>query len=225
MIKRLPLLILLLRILIPCDLLAQNDKDFGIWYKFNTTLGVSKKIDASVSTEFRTFRNAGTLEEGLIEAGAGYELTKFLSAGASYRFSLVKENDSEYHPEHKLFIETRASAKPGDFTLQARFKYQIRFKTYFEEVIDKIPDHNLRVRLKTTYRTPSFPVNPWVFAETFIPTYPESEKFVGILRLGTGIEYVISKKHSIDLSYVFRRDYIPDIYDENILSIEYNLDF
>ncbi|MBN2632837.1 MAG: hypothetical protein JXR66_04735, partial [Bacteroidales bacterium] len=85
MIKR--LLILLLTILIPYNTLAQSDEDFGIWYKFSSTLGISKKIDASISTELRTFRNAGTIEEGLIEAGAEYKLTGFLTAGAAYRFS------------------------------------------------------------------------------------------------------------------------------------------
>ncbi|MBN1107524.1 MAG: hypothetical protein JXR66_00945, partial [Bacteroidales bacterium] len=80
-------------------------------------------------------------------------------------------------------------------------------------------------RIKATYRTSSFPVNPWVFAETFFPTYPETDKLIGIMRLGTGIEYSISKRHSIDLSYVFRRDYIPDLYDVNLLVLEYNIDF
>jgi hypothetical protein len=203
---------------------AQKD-DFGVWYTVNTDFGLSKKLDAGVSAELRTFRNAGTIEEGLIEAGLEYKLTEVFSAGASYRFASVLENDSRYHPEHKMFLETKASVKPGHFTLQARLKYQIRFRTYFEEVSDKIPDHILRVRLKTTYRTPSFPVNPWFFGEAFFPTYPNTEKMIEIIRIGAGADYNIAKNHSLELSYVFRRDYVPDIFNEHIMSLGYNFSF
>lgn len=215
---------LILLFVISASSLAQEN-DFGVWYTVNTDFGISKKLNAGITAEVRTFRNAGKIEEALLEAGAEYKLTSFLSAGASYRFAEALEDDSRYHPEHKLFLETKADVKPGRFTIQARIKYQIRFRTYFEEVSDKIPDQKLRFRLKTTYRTPSFPVNPWVFAETFIPTYPETDKFIAVLRMGTGVEYKISKNHSLEISYVFRRDYIPKLYNINLLNVGYNLSF
>jgi hypothetical protein len=210
--------------LLPLTAGAQSD-DFGIWYSATARLGITARLDADISAELRTYNNAGKVEQGFLEAGFNYKLTDFLSAGASYRLTEAIEDDSRYHPQHKLFLEVKGNLKPGNFTVQGRVRYQIRFKTYIEDAEDKIPDHTVRLKLKAVYRTTAFPLNPYLYSETFIPVFRNSEKLIGKNRFGAGVEYSISKKHSIEAGYIFQRDYLPHLIDEHIIQAGYTFSF
>ncbi len=222
MIKRWALLIFAL--LIPAAAGAQDD-DFGIWYSANVKAGVTQKIDAEICAELRTFNNAGKVEQGFLETGLEYKLTDYFSVEGAYRITSAFEDDSKYHFQHKFFLGLKGNVKLGNFTIQGRFRFQARVRTYLEEVEDKYPDYTGRFRLKTTYRTPSFPVNPFVYFETFIPMNKEPERFIGKNRYAGGIEYKISKKHSVEAAYIFQRDYLPGINDEHIINFGYNFKF
>ena len=215
----------LLALLLPLAAGAQDD-DFGIWYSATAKVGITNRIDADISAELRTYNNAGKIEQGFLEAGVDYKLTGFLSAGASYRITeAFEEDDSKYHPQHKIFLELKANIKPGNFTFQGRVRYQTRFKTYFQDADDEIPDHTLRIRLKAIYRTPALPLNPFIYSETFIPLFRDSERLVGKNRLAAGVEYKITGRHSIEAAYLFQRDWLPKLADEHIINVGYNFKF
>ena len=204
---------------------AAQDSDFGIWYSAGAKAGVTQKIDAEIAAEIRTFNNAGKVEQGFLEAGVEYKFTDWISAEPSYRITSAMEDDSQYHLQHKLFFDLKSSIKAGRLTFQGRYRFQTRIRTYHVEVDDKYPDLTSRIRLKIILRTQAFPLNPFLYAETFIPMNKEPEKFIGKNRFATGVEYKISKKHSLDLVYAFERDYLPSVSDLNILNIGYNYTF
>ena len=219
--KQLPAVFLLLLPFVA----ASQDNDFGIWYSVNVKAGITQKLNAEVSAEVRTFENAGKVEQGFLEAGLEYKLIKYLSVEGSYRFTNALEDDSKYYFQHKFFLGFKGNLKAGNFTFQGRFRFQTRVRTYLEEVEDKYPDYTGRIRLKATYRTQAFPLNPYIYFETFIPLNKEPERFISKNRFAGGIEYKISKKHSIEAGYIFQRDYLPKLNDENIIQIGYNLNF
>jgi hypothetical protein len=204
--------------------LSQSN-DFGIWYSVGLKHEIGNKLELNVSAVVRTFENAGRVDQGFLEAGVDYKLLKFLNAGLYYRLSDALEDDSKYHIQHKLFLDVRGTAKLSDLSLSARLRFQSRFRTYFEYVDDKIPDYTLRLKLKAGYNTPSFPVNPYVYYEPFFPLNKDPERVLGKFRAAAGIEFKISKKHSIDAEYIFERDYLPDISNINLISLSYNFKF
>ncbi|HNY14364.1 MAG TPA: DUF2490 domain-containing protein [Bacteroidales bacterium] len=210
--------------LLPFSAFSQK-KDFGIWYSLNIKENISEKLNADFSAELRTFKDAGKIEQYFLEAGIEYKITTFLSAQASYRLTDAYEKDTEYHLQHKIFTGLVAKAKISRLTLQGRIRFQTRFRTYIEDPEDNYPDYTARFRIKATYRTPSFPANPFLYAESFVPLNKEPEKFIGKNRFSSGIEYSISKKHSIEAAYIFQRDYLPKLSDEHIINISYNLSF
>ena len=211
-------------LLLPLSAGAQDD-DFGLWYTANVKAGVTQKLNAEVSLELRTFENAGKVDQGFFEAGLEYKLIDYLSVAGSYRLTDELEDDSKYYLQHHFIVDLKGSLKPGNFTLQGRFRFQTRIRTYLVEVEDQYPDYAGRIRLKATYRTQSFPVNPYLYSEIFIPLNKEPERVIGKVRFAGGIEYRIFKKHSIDLSYILQRDYMPDIYNKHIIQIGYNFSF
>jgi hypothetical protein len=55
--------------------------------------------------------------------------------------------------------------------------------------------------------------------------FRQSERVVEKNRFMGGIGYNISKKNSLELEYMFQRDYFPHISDINVVSVGYNLKF
>jgi hypothetical protein len=217
-------LFLLLFLLCTASISFSQD-DFGIWYGINGEHKLVKNLALDLSGTIRTFQNASKIDEAFLEAGLTYKFNKYLAAGASYRFTEFYEDDNSYHPRHKWFADLKGSLPLGDFELSARFRFQQRYKTYFEDDNDKIADNHGRIKVKAYYNIPSFPVNPYIAAEVFCPMFTETTRYVDKKRFMVGVQYNIAKKHSVELEYMFQRDFLPHISDINVVSINYDLKF
>jgi hypothetical protein len=204
--------------------ISQND-DFGVWYGISTSMSIKKKLDLEFQTQLRTFKNATKIDEGYLDGGIEYQWRKNVSFALNYRLSEVYEKDLDYHIRHKWFADIKAEHDIGNINLSGRFRLQRQDKTYFDSESDKIPDYHGRIRLKLEYKTPSFPLNPYIYVESFIRMFEYSDKRNDKNKYSAGITYKISKKQSIDAEYVFQRDYEPHLSDINLIAIEYKLKF
>ncbi len=205
--------------------LFSQKKDFGIWYNAAIEHDFTKKIEAEFTATVRTFDNASKIEEAFFEGEIAYKFTKFLSAAASYRLTENIEDDDAYHLRHKWFVGLKGDIEIWDLEFSGKVRYQERYKTYFEDEEDKIPDSHFRFKLKTTYKTPSFPVNPFIEVELFCPVFKESDIIIDKKRFSAGVEYKISKNHSVEVEYIFQRDYKPKLCDDHIISLNYKFTF
>lgn len=199
--------------------------DFGIWYNVSAEHKLVKKLQLDLSGSIRTFDNAGKIDEAFLEGGLTFKITKFLAVAGAYRFTDSREKDGTYHARHKWFADIKGDASLGRLSVAARFRFEKRYKTYFLDDNDDIPVTNGRVKLKTLYNIRSFPVNPFISAEIFVPMFTDAKRDIGKGRYMVGVEYNIAKRHSVDIAYMFQRDYLPHISDINVLSLEYNLKF
>lgn len=202
-----------------------QDTDFGIWYGVNLKHEIIKNLNLEASGMVRTFQNASSTDQWFLEIGPDYKFNDYLSFAGSYRFTRKLEDDLQLHPEHKIFFDIKGTLKLSDISFTARFRYQVKYRTYFEYIEDKIPDQTFRIRLKGSYKTPSSPLKPYIYFESFIPLNKEPERFVGKNRIAAGAELKIIKGHSVLAEYIFERDWLPTISDISIISIEYNLKF
>lgn len=225
MMMKISKLILFISILSFPFIIRAQEKDFGIWYGISAEKKLTKKIEADLSACIRTFNSAAQIEEGFIDGGISWKIIKNISVGGAYRFTLNIENDGAYHPRHKWFFDVRGSADIADLTVSGRFRLQERFKTYYEDEDDKVPDFHGRYRLKIIYNTPSFPVNPYISAEIFCPMFSDTKKKIDKERYIAGLEYKLSGNHSLEFEYLFQRDYRPDLMHDNIISINYKIEF
>jgi len=202
-----------------------QDDDFGIWYGISAEHKLIKNLEIDLSGNIRTFQNASRIDQAFIEAGLTYKFIKNISIGGSYRFTRALDKDDFYHAQHKWFIDLKGILPLGDFSISARVRLQERYKTYFLDENDKIPRTHLRYKIKVLYNIPSFPVNPYLSAEIFCPVSSDKKRSIDKNRFMAGVEYNITKKHSIDAEYMFQRDYLPHIADINVITIGYNLKF
>jgi len=190
--------------------LSQNT-DFGIWYRFNVEHSFGKKLDIKISPSIRTFNNASEIEQAFLEGEVSYKLIKYLSVSGEYRFIEYKGDDARFHIRHRWLAEIKGKGDVGQFDLSGRFRFQRRDKVYFKDDDDKIPDYYGRLRFKTVYKTPSFPINPGVSFETYSRMFEATEKFI------------VNKKNSFEIKYMFERDYLPHLININLIALTYDL--
>lgn len=202
-----------------------QETDFGIWSSVAVKYELVKNLDLDFDLNLRTYDNTSEIEEVFFDIGLTYKFNKYLSAAASYRYTQFNERLNTFYPRHKWFADIRGKLPLGDFDISARLRFEQRFKTYFKDENDKESQEHLRIKPKVLYNIPSFPVNPYVSAELFFPVFNEAKKNMDKARFIAGFEYNISKKHSLELEYIYERDSYPKLSYMNIISVNYNLKF
>jgi hypothetical protein len=200
-----------------------QEKDFGIWYGISAEHKLSGKLVIDMSADIRTFNNARKIEEAFLEGGITYNINKYASIAGSYRITDKIENNNLYYFQHKWFLDLKGNIPVGDFSFSGRLRFQIRTKTYFKDESEDHPDYTGRIKLRVVYKTPTFPVNPYLYYESFSPMFTDKTKAIEKERLAAGLDFSIAKHHSASIEYIFQRDYLPHLSDINIISITYNL--
>jgi len=199
--------------------------DFGIWYSISAEHKLSKKLEVDLAASIRTFNNASKIEEAFIEGGISYNLNKIITLSGTYRLTDNIENNNSYYFRHKSLLDFKGNLPIGNFSLTCRLRFQTGVKTYIEDEGDKHPEYTGRIKLKALYKTPSFPVNPYLYAESFCPMFSDKSGTIEKNRFAAGIEYSIAKRHSVEVEYIFQRDYVPHLSDIKVISINYKIKF
>jgi hypothetical protein len=200
-----------------------QEKDFGIWYGISAEHKLSGKLVIDLSADIRTFKNASKVDEALLEGGITYGFNKNFAVAGSYRISHNIEKNNSYYFQHKFFLDFKGNIPVENFSFNGRLRFQTRTKTYFKDISEDHPDYTGRIKLKIVYKTPVFPVNPYLYFESFTPMFSDKMRTIGKERLGAGFDFSISKQHSASLEYIFQRDYLPHLSDINIISVTYNI--
>jgi hypothetical protein len=217
-------LIILLFLSFPGSVYCQ-DSDFGLWYEVNAEKSFSKKFEVNGTFMVRTFENASFIDQAYIELGASYSLNKYVGFAASYRIGNYLEDDDMYHFRHKLFADIKGSLPVSNFVFSARLRLQIMAKTYIEDAGDDITVYDGRLKLKGVYKIPDFPVNPYLSFETFSPVFRNEGRLIDKSRSTFGVEYKITKKHLVEIGYVYQRDTYPHLSIMHIISLNYIFKF
>ena len=206
-------------------LLYSQESDFGLWYEVKAEKSLNKKFDLGASAVVRTFRDGSKIEQAYLEAGAAYNLNKYLGFAASYRIGNYAENDDLYHIRHKWFGDIKGSFPVKRFQFSARLRLQIIDKVYTENPSDNKADYDGRLKLKGIYKIPKFPLDPYASFETFTPVFRSSDRLIDKSRTTVGLEYKINKKNFINTEYIYERDNSPDLSVMHIISLSYTFKF
>jgi len=206
-------------------LLYSQESDFGLWYEVNAEKSLNKKFDLEATTQIRTFRNGSKIEQAYFEAGATYNLNKYLGFAVLYRIGNYAEDDDLYHIRHKWFGDIKGSLPVKRFHFSARLRLQVMDRVYTENQSDNKAEYDGRMKLKAIYKIQKFPVDPYVTFETFTPVFRNSGRLIDKCRTTIGLEYKINKKNFINTEYINERDNSPELSIMNIISLSYTFKF
>lgn len=202
-----------------------QDDDFGTWFSVSGEHKFSKKLELNASANIRTYDNSSKISTAFLEAGLEYKIIKGLGIGAGYRPEFRRDKDETFHLRHKWFVEAKGTLPIGDLSISARARFEERYKTYYLDEGDKTPVKHGRYKLKMLYNIPSCPVNPFIASEIYCPLFRQTTRYIDKTRYIAGAEYNLRKKQSLEVFYMFQRDYLPHISDINVISLSYNFRF
>jgi hypothetical protein len=214
-----------LLLLLASGALYGQERDFGLWYELNAEKSLNKKFDLEASAMVRTFRDGSKIEEAYFEAGATYNLNKYLGFTASYRIGNYVENDDMYHIRHKWFGDIKGYLPVKRFHFSVRLRLQIMDKIYTENQSDDKAVYDGRLKFRCIYKIPKFPVDPYASFETFTPVFRSSGRLIDKSRTTVGLEYKINKKNFINTEYIYQRDNSPELSIMHIISLSYTFKF
>lgn len=206
-------------------LASAQKTDFGMWYQVSAEHELIKNIDIEFSGSVRTFKNAGKIDNKFLEAGIQYKFSKNFTSSASYRLISKYEDDKEYHIRHKWFLDFKGILPVNNFELSARMRFQGTTRTYIEDNEGSGSRYFGRLRLKAAYDSPSFFINPFIYAESFTPVFSDYDKKISEYWLSSGIEMKITRRQALETEYIFQRDMMPKVKDLHVISINYNIRF
>lgn len=176
-----------------------------------------KKWELSASYRLDLNQNFTSFRRSNFETRFNYDITKWLKAGAAYRFVTSYEQDF-----HRFEISMAARQKLGT-------KFQVSFKTmvqrdfnylnkeYFQTYI---PDWRWRNRFALKYDITK-KWNAGVFTELFSTAFPE-KLYPFRLRTGFDLSYTYKKRNQFAIGYFYQKAFNDNQFsDIQVFEVEY----
>lgn len=186
---------------------------------------VSKGFHLNAEYEIRSKDSFSGIERNQISIGASYKLNKHFKAGLDYTFiGHYAKSSGDFRPRHRLSADVTASMDAGDWRFSLKERLQFTHKAYdvnrFQEVLNPL---TLKSRLTVKYRGFKA-VEPYAYAELRnIFNAPRcsasynnatgawsdyefldyTHAYVNRVRGAAGLEWKLSKIHSIDFTAMY----------------------
>ena len=181
---------------------------------------VFKGLHINADYELRMQDSFSGIERQQISAGATYKLNKYFKAGLDYTFiGHYKASDGTFCPRHRVSLNLTGNIDMGDWRISLRERIQLTHKAYsinaFQEVRNPL---TLKSRIQAKYRGFKS-IEPYAYIEfrnifnapgcsatysTATGSYSDYEfqgyndAYINRLRGTIGVDWNISKHHSID---------------------------
>lgn len=200
-----------------------------LWTSVGLNADITDDLKLSYETQVRFAKNVTSLDNYYNELGAEYKLMKGLDVSIDYRYS--KKNKEDYFETvHRFCFNTSYGYKFDDLGL--KLKLRVRYQLPFDRlgvVNDNIyPDtkNTLRFKLKLDYTPLNLKlIQPFTSFEIYKGIRPVNiYNSIDSYRLAFGATLDLPKRHSIDLYYIFEKEYRSAQYHNHIWGIQYNYD-
>lgn len=182
-----------------------QEKDAGLWTSLNFETKLVKKLSLSLSEEFRFNENITELGTSFTDIGLDYKLNKHWQVAVDYRFTQKRRLDDYYSFRHRFYADIKYNHKLNPFEISFRSRLQDEYDDIGRAPDGGVPIFYMRNKIGLKWDTKK-KYEPYLSAELFSPlNYPREFAFDNIRTLA-GVEYSISKHHSLDVFYMIQRE-------------------
>jgi opacity protein-like surface antigen len=207
---------------------AQSVRDFETWNAASIKYDLNKKIDLSFETQWRLKENSSVTDAYFFELGGQYSLIKKLRLGANIRY--IRKNDNKgavqgYDNFLRFNIDLKYGIDISRFDLGFRLRYQNKDEMGITEADGNFSKHYYRFKTSLSYNIRKVDFTPYMGLEHFYKNNSTESEFYKY-RLTLGVDYKLTKKHRLSLSYRFEKELNqidPNKADIINLSYRYNL--
>jgi hypothetical protein len=186
-------------------------------------LWLSAEIRKDLGKKFRLYYEQGYRRDDFLahtktfyfETGGFYKPAKFLWIGPYYRFY---SDFRDYRNNHLVGVLV-LRGNLNRFDLKSRSRYIAEFGR------DKGTDHYLRERISLDYDIRNFKIDPFIASEFIFHLQPEKTENEQI-RLETGAEWKLAKRHTLDFFYRYQIERnVNDPIRSHVIGIDYCFEF
>ncbi|WP_282628766.1 DUF2490 domain-containing protein [Empedobacter sedimenti] len=192
-------------IILTSIVLQAQESDFRIWNSLNINQKINQDWSFQSDIQYRTYEDLDQLNQLLIRAGIGYNLTEnnnTVLAGYAYiqnRTPSVDDNYAHNH-EHRLYQQFTTKHTINRFNFAHRFRTEERF-------LENDTQFRFRYQLTATVplNNPKLIKNTWylkAYDELFLQAV--KDKTFDRNRLGLSLGYVISPTFSLEAGYMLQ---------------------
>ncbi len=230
---------------------AMAQSEWGSYTSAEISKKISKKWSLDGSLELRTGNDFQNVDSWRLGVGATYKLNKWLKADAGYTFiydynardttynakgKANKVNYTYFSPRHRVFASISANKTFGKWSLGLRERWQYTWRPEQQNVRMDLQDdeddpgygytysrkgsakHVWRNRIELGYKINKI-WEPYMSGESYMAKGWDKLKF----RLGTDIS--LSKRHSLDVGYLYQRSFNDEDADKHIINVGYKYKF
>jgi hypothetical protein len=182
--------------------------DAGLWLN----LSIEKKITQAWSLEYghctRFNENISEIGSVINEIGVNYRLSKKSQISFFYRSNFQRQLNNMYVPVSRFYLDLSHKIKPGAFVLTGRLRFQHQQKNSLFYDVDGSTANTVRPKISLKYPVAKF--TPYISGEVYVPIFYNEYKPIDKVRIEAGAEYEISKQQSINLGYLFQREFFEN---------------
>ncbi len=210
-----------------CGQVLSNAQDLSLGARTGASVDwkVAKRLHVDAGYELRTRPSFEGVERHQVSVGVEYKLCDYAKIGTEYIFIGHLTSAGELEPRHRLSLNLTGQYDFGVWRFSLREKLQLTHKAYEVNKYQEVPNAlQLKSRFVVKYRGLRA-VEPYAYFEmrnifnapSCSATWNETKgsytdyKFLGYdnayinrLRGGLGLEWAISKHHSIDFSAMYQ---------------------
>ncbi len=191
-------------IIITClylPLFAQSS-NFGSLVEAEIGKRFFKKLEASLSAEWRQREDLGEVDRLSAAAELSFRFNQYIKVGAAYNYIQFNHEKRGWETRHRYigYVTGNYKYRRVKFSLRERFQ-----STYREGV--KVtakranPRFMLRSKFGIDYNIRKSPFEPFISAEMYNTLNDPRKNYVDRIRYEAGTGYKINKKNSLSLSY------------------------
>ena len=190
----------------------------GLWLKVGAEKKITKKLEIEVNLQPRFNDVKEKPSSWLGEVGLKYDIFKNLNFAVYYRH-IKNEKKDVYKPYHRFYGDLSYKIKKfKPINIEYRLRYQQQFA---DDDTGLTTDKNYwRNKLEMAYKNKS-KFEPYISADIF---YKEGYAFDQI-RYKAGVEFKITKKQSIDVSYLIDDALNSNDESKSRVSLAYKIKF
>lgn len=177
----------------------QPQDDLQSWNDLQLTVPINGKLEFYSALTARFGRNVRPLSDGRAAFGVGWKANKALTVMPFYWFIRARNSNGQFRNEHRVNVRAAVSFPLGQFSGVHRSTYEYRIRE---------PLNSWRYRAllgigreipKSIIRGAKWFINDEVFYDSVLDRFSRN-------RFSAGINKVLSKKLSVDISYMRQND-------------------
>jgi len=206
---------------------SQVINDAGLWLTMNIEKKLSKRLEISLTEEYRLKENYAQHNLFYTDLGVAYKPLGFMKISFSYRAIQKYLLDETYSFRHRLTMDILLKRKFGRWVPSFRQRIQTQVRNVYSSETGTLPEWFARERFELKYDLDK-PVAPYAAIEwRYQLKDPRNMDLNGTwnrVRYTLGIDYRLNEKNALSLYYLIQRGFnVPEPQNDYITGLSYTL--